>query len=149
MWETYKLESERFWKIRSELKEDYQRLLSEAYQKRRDALRSYYDALYFLRRSRGFIGLFTALVWANISIANQKRAEQQIQALKEDHKQLCYNTTDFKKFSNAYREELKAGRMPFEKHLESMTAIVRTLDEEAAKFKERGQFKRRDHNTER
>lgn len=148
MWEAYKVESERFWKIRSELKEDYQRLLSEAYQKRRDAMRSYYDALYFLRRSRGFIGLFTALVWISISNANQKRAEQQIQALKEDHKQLCYNTASFKKFSTAYREELKAGKMPFEKHLESMTAIVQTLDEEATKFRDRGQVKRRDNNIE-
>ena len=138
MWKNYRSESERFWRIRSELKEDYQKLLSEAYQKRRDAMRSYYDALYFLRRSRGFIGLFTALVWVSISNANQKRAERQIQALKEDHKQLRDNTSSFKKFSNAYREELKAGKMPFEKHLESMTSIVQTLDEEAAKFRERG-----------
>ena len=146
MWKAYNNISNDFWNIRSELKEDYQKSISEAYNKRRDAMRSFYDALYFLRRSRGFIALFAALVWVSVAKTNQKRAELQIKSLKEERQLLISNTASFKKFSNAYREDLKAGRIPFEKYLNSMTEVVQTLDEEAVKFRERGPVHKKEKN---
>lgn len=138
MWEEYREKSDEFWSVRAELKEDYQEAVSEAYERRRDALRSYYDAMYFLRRSRSLIGLFAALVWVCVAISRQNEANKEIQQLREEQNKLISNTRTFKRYCNAYREELKAGRMPFEVYLESMTAVVQTLDKEAEKFREQG-----------
>ena len=44
------------------------------------------------------------------------------------------NTTSFKTFADAYREELKAGKMPGENLLIAMTNAVETLDQEYEKF---------------
>ena len=146
MWENYRNVSTSFWSIREELNADYQRGIDKAYKKRRSAMRSYYDAMYFLRSSRGIVALITALVWVCVASSIKNRAEAQIQELKEERQKLISNTSSFKKYSNAYREELKAGKMPFEKYLDSMTEIVQTLDKEAVQFKERGEVKYRDNN---
>lgn len=135
LWGNYRTISNNFWWIRAKLKEDYQNAISEAYERRYDAMRSYYDAKYLLRRSRTFIGVFAALVWVCVATANQRKAEQAIQELKEERQKLIDNTATFKKFSNAYREELKAGKMPFESYLESMTTVVQNLDREEERFR--------------
>ena len=137
LWETYRTVSDDFWRVRAELKDDYQNAISEAYERRRDAMRSYYDARYLLRRSRTFIGLFAALVWVCIATSQQWKVENEIKAMKEERQKLITNTATFKKYSNASREDLKAGKMPFETYLESMTDVVKTLDAEATKFHDR------------
>lgn len=138
MWEAYNEISRDFWDVRAELKNDYQVALSEAYKKQKDAMRTYYDALYFLNRSRGFIGLFAAVVWVCVSQAQKNAAEAKLRELRNERSKLIENTATFKRYSNAYREELKKGKMPFEKYLDSMAELVHTLDEESTKFKERG-----------
>lgn len=144
LWETYRTVSDDFWRIRAELSKDYQSAIADAYDRRRDALRSYYDAMYFMRRTRSFVTLFAALVWVCVAMAKQTSAEKQIQELKAERRELVSNTASFKRFSNAYREQLKAGKMPFGRYMESMSEVVKTLDVEANNFRVRGPVKRRE-----
>ena len=87
-----------------------------------------------LRKTRTFSGIFAALIWLCIAEARQKRAERQIEELKKERQILIENTASFKKFSNAYRDELKTGKMPCENYLDSMQKVIETLDEEAERF---------------
>lgn len=147
MWAEYRLVSNQFWGVRARLQEDYREALDNAYERRRDALDSFYAAKCFLRRSKGFIALFAALAWVCVAAAQESIANKQIQKLREERQTLISNTASFKKFSNSYREELKMGKIPFEKYIESMREVVETLDEEAEKFKQRGVVEpRRDKN---
>ena len=54
-----------------------------------------------------------------------------MERLREEQKQLIANTATFYKYSNSYRDLLKEGKRPLDKHLDGMVEIVRMLDEEA------------------
>ena len=133
-WEQYRLISTDFWELRKELNDDYRIALNIAYAKKRNALRSYYDAKYLLHRSRGIIPSLIAFIWALIAIKQQYKYEDQIILLKREQSELISNTTSFKKFSNTYKEELKAGKMPFEKYLSSLESIIKCMDQKVQEF---------------
>ena len=135
MWDTYRILSDDFWELRQELKEDYDIALDRAYTKERNAARSFYDAKYFLYRTKGIIPSLIALVWALIALNQQSKYEDQISILKKEQNKLIRNTASFKKYSNAYREELKAGKMPFEGYLSSMATVIDSLDKKEQRFR--------------
>ena len=135
MWDTYRILSDDFWELRQELKEDYDIALDRAYTKKRNAARSFYDAKYFLYRTKGIIPSLIALVWALIALNQQSKYEDQISILKKEQNKLIRNTASFKKYSNAYREELKAGKMPFEGYLSSMATVIDSLDKKERQFR--------------
>lgn len=133
LWDRYRQVSKEFWDLRADLKAEYTVAIAMAYEKRRSAMRSYYDALYFLNRSRGIITTLIAIIMV-ISTSNRvRRYEEELSTLKKERQQLIQNTASFKKYSNAYREELKAGKIPFEGYLESMAKLVQALDVEASR----------------
>ena len=133
-WTAYDEMSKQFWEFRADLKNDYQEQLNAAYQKRRDAMRSHYDAMYWLRRSRGFLPTIISAIWAISSLAEQNRINQKIKTLRSKRDTLVRNTADFAKFSRAYREDLKAGRMPCADYMEAMADVIRSLDQECQQF---------------
>lgn len=130
LWTSYREVSEEFWFIRAELKQNNDNQLQSAYDERYRARRSYYDAMYLLRTSHGWILLFISLIRICSAISKEKAAEKQIQQLKEERQKLIADTASFKKYSNAYRNTLKAGQRPFEGYLQSMEKIVTLLDRE-------------------
>lgn len=132
LWEQYGNVSKEFWNIRAELKQGYDALISAEYGHRRNAMKSFYDAQYTLRRTRSIFVALGCFAWAMASLARQNAVERKIEALKAERKELISNTASFKKFSNAYREDLKAGKVPTSNYLASMESIVREMDAEAA-----------------
>ena len=134
LWDEYRLVSEDFWELRAEMNEKNKQGISKAYDKRRDATSDWYEGMRMLRKTRTFSGIFAALLWLCIAEARQKRAERQIEELKKERQILIENTASFKKFSNAYRDELKAGKIPCEKYISSIQKVIETLDEEAERF---------------
>lgn len=136
-WGIYGDVSKDFWAIRADLKADYQAQLDRAYQKRRDATRSYYDALYFLRRSRTILTTLISTIWL-ITAASQKAAmNNKIQDLQVKRIILVSNTASFAQYSRAYRDDLKAGKFPGDDCMEAMADIIRELDKEHRKFHDR------------
>lgn len=133
-WTEYGEMSKQFWDFRAELKNDYQEQLDAAYQKRRDIMRSHYDAMYWLRRSRGFLSTIISAIWAISSMSKQTQINQKIKTLRSKRDALVRNTADFAKFSRAYREDLKAGKMPCADYMEAMADIVNDLDREHRAF---------------
>lgn len=132
LWEQYNNVSREFWNVRAELKQGYDALISAEYGNRRNAMQSFYDAQYTLRRTRSIFVALGCFVWAMVSLARQDAIERKIEGLKAERKDLISNTASFKKFSNAYREDLKAGKLPTERYMSSMESIVRDMDAEAA-----------------
>lgn len=132
LWEQYNNVSREFWNVRAELKQGYDALISAEYGNRRNAMQSFYDAQYTLRRTRSIFVALGCFVWAMVSLARQDAIERKIEGLKAERKELISNTASFKKFSNAYREDLKAGKLPTERYMSSMESIVRDMDAEAA-----------------
>lgn len=143
LWDAYKVVSDDFWRVRADLKADYDSALNDAYSRRRDAMRSYYDAQYMLRRSRGLITMIIATIGALSAIKREQRINAQIQDLRKERDELIQSTASFKKYSNAYREQLKAGKMPFERYMETMAAVVETLDQEEKQFRAQNKAVRR------
>lgn len=133
LWTSYREVSEEFWFIRAELKQNNDNKLQSAYDEQYKAKRSYYDAMYLLRASHGWISLFISLIRVCSAISKEKAVEKQIQQLKEERQKLIADTASFKKYSNAYRNTLKAGQRPFDGYLQSMEEIVTLLDRELAK----------------
>lgn len=132
LWEQYNNVSREFWNVRAELKQGYDALISAEYGNRRNAMQSFYDAQYTLRRTRSIFVALGCFAWAMVSLARQNAIERKIEELKAERKELISNTASFKKYSNAYREELKAGRVPTDNYMASMESVVRMMDEEAA-----------------
>lgn len=138
LWDVYNVMSNQFWELRAEIKQDYSAELNAAYQKRRSVMRSYYDAMYLLRTSRGFLSIIIATVLAIVAMNRENEINRQIDALRAERDLLVRNTASFKKFSNAYREDLKAGKMPGEDYMVAMAEIIKTLDREQQKFQAQG-----------
>lgn len=126
-----------FWEIRAELKEGYDAQISEEYQKRGKALKSYYDAQYILRRTHNIFIALGAFAWASISLSRKNAIDEKISELKKERKALVSNTATFKKYNNAYIEDIKAGKEPADKYMQSMEDVVRELEEAAAEFKDK------------
>lgn len=129
--------SSAFWEIRAELKEGYDAQISEEYQKRGKALKSYYDAQYILRRTHNIFIALGAFAWASISLSRKNAIDEKIGELKKERKMLVSNTATFKKYNNAYIEDIKAGKEPADKYMQSMEDVVRELEEAAAEFKDK------------
>lgn len=136
-WTAYGEMSKHFWPIRADMKQEYQTGLDAAYQKRRDAMRSYYDAMYFLRRSKSFVSIIIATIWALSAMRKEEKYNQQIEQLRSKRDTLVRNTASFAKFSRAYRDDLKAGKMPCEDYMEAMADVIRSLDQEHQQFQKR------------
>lgn len=133
-WTAYGEMSKQFWAVRADMKQEYQAGLDAAYQKRRDAMRSYYDAMYFLRRSRGFVSMIIATIWAMSAMRKEQEINRQIEQLRSKRDTLVRNTASFAKFSREYRDDLKAGKMPCEDYMEAMADVIRSLDQEHQQF---------------
>lgn len=130
LWDAYREISDEFWCIRAELKQNYDSRLNSAYEQRRIAARSFYDAMYFLNSSRSWISLFASLIMLCSAMAGESMADKKIQKLKIEKQKLISNTASFKKYSNAYRDLLKVGRKPYDDYLQSMEEVVTILDRE-------------------
>ena len=65
----------------------------------------------------------------------EKAADKKIQQLKHERQKLIAHTASFKKYSNAYRDTLKAGQRPLEDYLRSMEEVVMILDKEVDRTK--------------
>lgn len=120
--------------MRADLNADYQLRLDIAYQRRRDANRSYYDAMYFLNQSRGLLETIIIIIWLVRASKRRESINIEIEALKRERAALAYNTICFSKYSRAYREELKAGKFPGVNCMEHMARIVRKLDAEYQEY---------------
>ena len=146
MWEQYGQISNEFWPMRAELQEQYRTDLNVAYQKKRDAMKAYYDSLYLIRRSRSIIFVLLVSIRTLTAINRMKEYQRQIDELRHKRDLLVKNTTDFSKFSRQYRENLKAGRFPGSDMLDSMTGIIRDLDEEHLQFQIQNKGHKRSHD---
>lgn len=140
LWESYREISEDFWYIRNEIKQSNDAHLNDAYSERKKAKKSYYDAMYFLHTSRGWIALFASLIMICSATAKEKAADKKIQQLKHERQKLIANTASFKKYSNAYRDTLKAGQRSLEDYLRSMEEVVFLLDQETNNVKDKQNF---------
>lgn len=136
-WSKYKELTGEFWEARPELANMLKVEISTEYDNRRAALRSFYDAQYLLRSTRNVFVMVYAAVKAFKAIDKQKAAEAKIEALKKERDDLSAKTATFKKYSNYYRDELKAGRRPCEAYLEQLTDIVSFVDEKTKEMPER------------
>lgn len=141
LWAKYSQISKQFWDMRADLNADYKVQIDKAYEKRRNAARSYYDALYYLRRSRGFFSAILYAVWAIAADKKRAKINDQIEELKSKRTELVRNTASFSKYSRVYREKLKAGRFPGEDCMECMAGIIRELDEELQQFQNQKQVR--------
>ena len=141
LWAKYSQISKQFWDMRADLNADYKVQIDKAYEKRRNAARSYYDALYYLRRSRGFFSAIVYAVWAIAADKKKAKINNQIEELKSKRTELVRNTASFSKYSRVYREKLKAGRFPGEDCMECMAGIIRELDEELQQFQNQKQVR--------
>lgn len=141
-WEMYGDVSNSFWTLRSNIHDAQREAITEAYNERRAANQAYYAALDLLHHSRGILMRLIATIWALIEIERAKQLDRKIQLAKERLQDLQDDTADFSKFSRAYRNDLKAGRMPYEDALESMTDIVCALDREYQKFLDQDKSRR-------
>ena len=98
-------------------------------------------------RIRNNIPALIALVWALIALNQQYKYDDQIRAIKKERDELICNTASFKKYSNAYKEELKAGKMPFEGYSSSISDIIDSLDKKEQQFREAYPRAKRSINT--
>ncbi|MGN1169524.1 MAG: hypothetical protein ACI4RB_05325 [Acutalibacteraceae bacterium] len=131
LWDTYREISDEFWCIRAELKQNYDSRLNSAYEQYLKAARSFYDAMYLLNSSRGWISLFASLIMVCSAMARESIADKKIQKLKIEKQKLISNTASFKKYSNAYRDVLKSAKKPLDDYLNAMEDVVTMLDREA------------------
>ncbi len=138
-WEKYNQVSKQFWDMRADLKADYQMQIDKAYKKRRNATRSYYDALYLLRRSRGFISAILCAIWVLAADKQRTKMDDRIEELKSKRAELVRNTASFSQYSRVYREKLKEGKFPGEDCMECMADIMRELDKELQQFRNQKQ----------
>lgn len=135
MWDLYKVMSDHFWRARGDLMADYNVQIGDAYSRRRDALSSYYDAKCMLHRSRGLITTIIAVVWMVSAQDRAERISRDLESLRKERDDLIRNTATFKKYSNAYREDLKAGKLPAMGFVNALSSVVGDLDEEYGKVK--------------
>lgn len=134
LWEEYRECSEYFWSVRNDLMKKNQETVFLEEQKQNDAMRFYYDALYFLESSRGILTTIIGVIWLLIAEFRQEKYNSKLEALYAEQKKLIRITGSFTKFSREYREELKEGRLPYERYLNIMTDIIRNLDREYKSF---------------
>lgn len=138
-WDDYRQQSNIFWQVRAFLKEEYSKDLSAAYNKRYDALWSYYQTMYCLQKTRSLCLMIFYTIKALLILAETQSLNEQVAELRREKDSLIRNTASFKKFSMCYTEQLKAGQVPFDEYLRTMERIVETLDKKAQE-KERKPF---------
>ncbi len=135
-WKEYKNMTGSFWEELPELQKSLKFEIGKEYDNRRAALRSFYDAQYLLRSTRNIFVMIYAAIKAFISLENKESAEAKIKALTDERQIIINSTASFKKYSNYFREELKAGRRPCEKYLDEMTNILIFIDEKQSERSE-------------
>ena len=136
-WNQYQELSKRFWNLRREMNE----YVSEKYRRERDARRAYYETLYFLEKSEGLLSTLIGLcflLYEKKKLEDLKWGTKKLSDAKALQWQLQTNTANFATFSREYREDLKAGKMPYDDCLDSMAAIVREMDRECQAFRSQG-----------
>ena len=134
-WDEYNSVSKLFWELRKDYQDELKYEIDNAYQRRRDIMRSYYDAMYWLERSRGLLTTIIAAVVLVTSTVRKKRIEEKLEILRAERDVLIKNTADFARYSRKYREALKTGKIPFSYYMEVMTQIVSELDEEERQYR--------------
>lgn len=134
-WDSYRALSTNFWQLRAEMDELNKQSLKNAYARRNDTLRSYYDALYILDRTEGILSALLYLVVLLMCFSAKSKLDADIQDLKEERRELQTNTATFKCYSNAYSSTLKQGKIPYYDYLTAMQYVIDTLDTEAERFR--------------
>lgn len=132
LWEKYREISNNFWEFRNELDLEYQLERQTLEENARKALKMYYDTKYFLAQTRSVAVMIIVTffeVFAELKVTDEKLA---IKQMENEYKKLMTNTATFKKFSNTYREDLKAGRIPSGECLKAMENVVKMMDRKAA-----------------
>lgn len=134
-WDSYRALSADFWRLRAEMDEINKQALKNAYARRNDTLRSYYDALYILDRTEGMLSAILYLVVLLMCASAKSKLDADIQDLKEERRELQINTATYKRYSKAYSNTLKQGQMPYEEYLIVMQDVIDTMDAEAERFR--------------
>lgn len=129
-WGEYGEVSNHFWNVSRMMTEFYKSNQAAVAAEKIAADRLYYDALYLLDTSRGLIGMLIAAVKLLVAEIKRDFFAVRLIDLQRAQKELIKNTTSFAKFSRAYREDLKAGKIPHQKYWDSLKAIVKDMDQE-------------------
>lgn len=130
MWSEYKTVSDEFWELRSELMESQSNHIHYAYEDLSEVMSAYNEAGYFLQNVRDPLSLAIGTIWIIIELVRYIHATSELMEARREYQQLRDNTADFQSFCRAYRNDLRAGRIPHQKCLDSMTRLMKTLDEE-------------------
>lgn len=137
LWDQYSREvSEPFWEMQKVLKLVYNAEISNAYEGRRSALWQLHHCMYVAERSRSLITLLIKTVQALVAARKVDKFNRDIKELCELRKDLAENTASFARFSRAYRDDLKAGKLPARHLMDKMEGIVQELDMERNQFRE-------------
>lgn len=124
----YKTVSDAYWDMRRIVLDEYDMGIKNKYSERKQLQISHNNAMRMLHHSRGLITTIIATAWALSSLKKERLINQQIAEIRKQRSIVIKNTTDFATFSKAYREDLKAGKMPCDDYMIAMTNAVITLD---------------------
>lgn len=125
-----------FWAYRKDLMERYDTKITEKYDERKLVRQAHNDAVSMLYQSRNIVTSLIATAWAMSSAKKEKLINQQIAEVRKERAAVIRCTQDFVKFNRAYRDDLKAGKIPCEKFMDAMAGALTTLEEERQKFLE-------------
>lgn len=131
-WAEYQEVSEKFWAFRKEMQE----YMNDAYRKKYDADRAYYDTLYFLKKNHGFLTTLIGLCVLLYQVNRSNRLQEELEEIRARQYALKLNTSSFSTFSRQYRNDLKAGKMPSDDIMDSMVSIMQQMDDECDRFME-------------
>ena len=136
MWGLYNEIVNDFWDYRAELNKYYKNLNLETTDKKWYAYKVYYEAIAYLEYSSGIISFLIGMIKVVFTYIGTTFADVKFNELKKAQQKLKENTATFKKFTNAYRNELKVGNVPYKENIDIMVEIVKKFDKEAERFRE-------------
>ena len=133
-WEDYRFVSDSFWMIHENLMDRHKERMKGAYNEKRACRESLFDAQYLLYHSRNILVRLFAYIWMLLEVEAAKFRAWEVEQARKSLAKLAEQTADFATFSRTYREDLKAGRVPCEEHLQCMAKIVEKMDAEYQRF---------------
>lgn len=136
LWGEYGQMSQDFWEMRRFLHDQYYAEKNDAYKRRSDAMHTFYECQYLIRRSRSIIFMLIMTVCSVAALERAKGYERKIKEVNDRRAKLVKGTARFSEFSRDYRADLKAGRFPGDDLLAAMASIVEDLDREHQVFQE-------------
>ena len=133
MWGDYREVSDKFWQLQNTLmskKNDERFYAKNAIM---DADEAFEYASYMVRTAKDPITAWFYVIVAIYELIQYNRAINEYHEVQREYQALRQNTSDFKRFSQEYKEDLQAGKMPHQDCLDAMTKLAETLDKENEK----------------